>query len=382
MSKYCSSLSQKRLEEDFMSFDADGTHYGNNSDYYLEGWDYINPIANKFAESFKTYLRISNPHGISAKPNKQEKDKLYVFFYSCPQTENNPTKKTFTKVFGIDLSADQGMGFEPSTLGLNIMDDDQVVAQYLEGTLYILFDLPHERSIKTKLIWRRILEEFATQVLIGTASKDQKNVLAKKFGQFKYFDFKTALEKQNKRNTDRLQSVINELNRDIDHFTAEIVSKSRELNGLVETQNKAKQLSVDFNPIMEKIQKINGIEKVEYDEVGGKPILIFYTRPIEITHEGKTYLMGKYYIEVYFDGDNGGVRIHNLSKKIRGQFDHPHIEMGRCCLGNIKSVIPQLIAEYKFDDLILYLIAFLESYNVHGAYKYIENWPVKEEVKA
>lgn len=99
-----------------------------------------------------------------------------------------------------------------------------------------------------------------------------------------------------------------------------------------------------------------------------------YTKPIslEITHQGfskRTCTFGSFRIVIYCDGFRGGVRMFNVTRTVNGNH-HPHINSeGEPCLGNIKEVIPHLIAERQYAALISVCIQFLKTYTREQGFK-------------
>lgn len=96
-----------------------------------------------------------------------------------------------------------------------------------------------------------------------------------------------------------------------------------------------------------------------------------------LDENGKTYDLGEYRIEIYFDGK---VKMFNLTRQINDDH-HPHVtEDGRPCLGNFAEAIPDYIASYEFTIAAQVCIEYLQSTNVEDQMgKHIYMWPVVEE---
>ncbi|MGE5849848.1 MAG: hypothetical protein ACM362_06965, partial [Candidatus Methylomirabilota bacterium] len=71
---------------------------------------------------------------------------------------------------------------------------------------------------------------------------------------------------------------------------------------------------------------------------------------------------------------NGEVRIWNLSSRI-GAYDHPHIHLGRPCLGPIREGIAKLLGEFQFVAAAEVLIDFLHTVNPADWRLPVLRWP-------
>ena len=100
-----------------------------------------------------------------------------------------------------------------------------------------------------------------------------------------------------------------------------------------------------------------------------------YTTPIVIEWNHKKYAMGKYQVDLNFDGT---CQIFNTGKKV-DKFDHPHINAGQVCWGNFSGYIPKLIGSSEFDVALTQIHTFLCHYDSGNPYKGIENWPLVEK---
>lgn len=106
-------------------------------------------------------------------------------------------------------------------------------------------------------------------------------------------------------------------------------------------------------------------------DVEGSRITIL-TEPIVLEHEGRRYLIGEFALEVDL---NGTITITNLSNTItKGGWEHPHVQGGMPCLGNVRDGLMKLLGEGALVPLTSILIQFLESYDPETAYSKIESW--------
>src|SRR5208283_197093 len=99
--------------------------------------------------------------------------------------------------------------------------------------------------------------------------------------------------------------------------------------------------------------------------------LIALTYPIDIEFDGAEYDMGDF--EVKIGLQDAGLTIHNLTKQVDG-YDHPHVNDGSACLGNISSGLIKMLAEFEFFGALQMIHTFLHSYNSDSPYLTIEHW--------
>lgn len=85
----------------------------------------------------------------------------------------------------------------------------------------------------------------------------------------------------------------------------------------------------------------------------------------------KDIFLGQYKITI--NVNTGRISIHNLKKKV-GSYDHPHIDDGKICLGELNSAIAKLISEYKYLEVAKICSELLYFYNKSSAYIPIERW--------
>ena len=83
------------------------------------------------------------------------------------------------------------------------------------------------------------------------------------------------------------------------------------------------------------------------------------TGPILVEHEGRRYRLGRFHVDLHFNGD---VRIRNLTDRM-GPYDHPHIHQERPCLGSIREGIAKLLGEFQFVAAAEVLMDFLHTVN-------------------
>ena len=94
--------------------------------------------------------------------------------------------------------------------------------------------------------------------------------------------------------------------------------------------------------------------------------------------ETNTYILGNY--RIIFGINDFGVKITRLQGRINTLFDHPHILEGIPCLGNLKEIVPKLMAAGEYTELFNVMYDFVSTINPYGQYNAgkISNWPVEK----
>lgn len=127
--------------------------------------------------------------------------------------------------------------------------------------------------------------------------------------------------------------------------------------------------------------KINAEEEVEkliseYNlKFNTEGLIWFETEDIRI----KDILLGKFKITLNIN--SGTIRILNLTRRI-DQYDHPHINNGVLCLGELANAISKLITEYKYIEVARLCKEVLYFYNQSSAHVPLERWIDTKEVVA
>jgi hypothetical protein len=85
--------------------------------------------------------------------------------------------------------------------------------------------------------------------------------------------------------------------------------------------------------------------------------------------------------DILIPTEGGEIRWFNRTRRVTGYkegMNAPHVfPEGNACLGNVKDLMPRLIAQRDFASVVQVAIAFVESVNVDDhAGKHIGNWPV------
>ncbi len=207
--------------------------------------------------------------------------------------------------------------------------------------------------------------EIIGQPVMPPVTPEDNNAIKKKYMGLCGYKRKATMVQSIRLKTEELKSAIQRSQQELVTSIRALEDKESELR-ILETSD---DTSTAYGEEFDKLTEHPDIEKID---IVNNNILV-YTKLIVIHHGGRNYNIGKYKVEIDTSGLNGGVRMFNLTRTAGG-FHHPHVaQEGTPCLGNIKGVIPQLIAERKYSALIAICIQYLKSYNdAHDGRPYLQ----------
>ncbi|MBI4492071.1 MAG: hypothetical protein HY690_04690 [Chloroflexi bacterium] len=121
----------------------------------------------------------------------------------------------------------------------------------------------------------------------------------------------------------------------------------------------------------QEFEQLATFPKVRGVEMDGALIRVL-TDTIYLDHLGRRYRIGEFALELDLDR---GIRTINLSNTgQKSGWDHPHVQAGLPCLGNLRDGFEKLLGEYQVVPLVSMLIQFLETFNPDTAYGPIDLW--------
>ena len=176
------------------------------------------------------------------------------------------------------------------------------------------------------------------------------------------------VERERVRLRDQLETRRAELTRlstEMRQLSRELHLGRRKLAGLDEEQAEERaRFERDFDELLQ-LPHVRRVEAV------GSMIRVL-TEPIEIEYEGHRYRIGEFALELGLDF---GIKVVNLNNTSWSTgWDHPHVQGGYPCLGNLKEGCEMLLGEFQLVPLVSLLMQFLESYDRVSAYGPITLW--------
>lgn len=206
------------------------------------------------------------------------------------------------------------------------------------------------------------------------AKENRDDILRRKYMELCGYNRKAAQVKTLRSATMKLQANIEQSQKQLVVSLRKLEEKQQALQVVLGTDESS---LTHFGDEFDQLLKHPDLEKFEI----ARNTIVVYTKPISIDYRKVVYAIGRFKITISADGSHGGVRMTNLTRVLDGHH-HPHIEYGGVpCLGNIKEVVPHMIAEHKYVAVIAVCIQYLKSYensDAYHPYMDIENWPTKK----
>lgn len=287
-------------------------------------------------------------------------------------------------MFGIKVDC-QDEGYKPGD-GYVIRDDTGYAVAELKGSnLYVFHDIVHKKGTSRELeIFRRILEETVKYLVkspeeLAEIQRRQEEEIAKRTKE-KYLEVMTSSRKTQIKET---QDHIKELVERADTYRREIMNLVRlsgEYTARLAVLEAAPGIDTDkalreFDTLLNH-PKVTGVRYV--DEVFEVSTVVLNCRH---PRTGNLHEIGAFKIMVDFN--KGRIRWFNQTRRIDGvspEMQAPHIfNDGHPCLGNMETVLADLLAAYELYAIIMMAISFVEEVNLSDAAgKYLGKWPVVE----
>ena len=111
-------------------------------------------------------------------------------------------------------------------------------------------------------------------------------------------------------------------------------------------------------------------------EVGVREgVLQVFTEPITVEYGFRRYRLGRFRMDLHFDGR---LFLRNQSNRYE-TYDHPHVENGRACLGNIQEWVHRLLAQGEFAAATELLLQYLKTVNPADWRKAVTHWDEEAE---
>jgi hypothetical protein len=141
-----------------------------------------------------------------------------------------------------------------------------------------------------------------------------------------------------------------------------LVKAQRRLADLEQHQASGEVLGREFD----RIASLPGVTEVGIRD----GTLQVVTDPVVIEYGFRRYRLGRFRIDLHFDGR---LSVRNLTDRYE-TYDHPHIENGRPCLGNIQEWVQHLLAQREFATATEVLLTYLRTVNPADWRKAVTFW--------
>jgi hypothetical protein len=160
----------------------------------------------------------------------------------------------------------------------------------------------------------------------------------------------------------RLEVTLRTSGRQMREMERRLLQAQRRLLELTQQQAAAKALAREFD----RIATLPGVVDVGIRE----GVLQVFTEPIVVEYGFHRYHLGRFRMDLHFDGR---LFLRNLTNRYE-TYDHPHVENGRACLGNIQEWVHRLLAQGEFAAAAELLLQYLKTVNPADWRKAVTHW--------
>ncbi|MFI5338910.1 MAG: hypothetical protein ACHQ7N_03625 [Candidatus Methylomirabilales bacterium] len=160
----------------------------------------------------------------------------------------------------------------------------------------------------------------------------------------------------------RLEVTLRTSGRQMREMERRLFQAQRRLSELTQQRAPVEVLAREFD----RIATLPGVVEVGVRE----GVLQVFTEPIIVEYGFRRYRLGRFRMDLHFDGR---LFLRNLTNRYE-TYDHPHIESGRPCLGNIQEWIHRLLAQGEFAAATELLLQYLKTVNPADWRKAVTHW--------
>lgn len=178
----------------------------------------------------------------------------------------------------------------------------------------------------------------------------------------------SCLDAERQLNEDQLSAArerVDELSRDLVQAVRAVHGarrRSRDLNETAGVSREEREREYDS------LLSLPGVRGVDVSE----SVVTIRTSPLVLEHDGDRFLIGEFALDLDLEGS---ITVRNLANTIsKGGWEHPHVQGGVPCLGNLRNGMMKLLGECEVVPLASMLIQFLHSYDPETAYCRVEMW--------
>jgi len=151
--------------------------------------------------------------------------------------------------------------------------------------------------------------------------------------------------------------------RQMQRLEQRLVAADRRLAELEQHRASADVLAREFD----RLAGLPGITDVRV----GEEVLYLFTTLVSVEYGARRFRLGRFRMDIHFDGR---VFLRNLTDRYE-TYDHPHVDNGRPCLGNIQGWVQQLVARREFSAAAGVLLQYLGTVNPSDWRKPVTYWP-------
>ena len=253
--------------------------------------------------------------------------------------------------------------------------EGRCLVEVLETNLYVLFDLTRQEAGLSRLLLRKVLDLGLEMMLepLGSISPYSAGCLR---AVLEHLSRETAIEGLRQAEGpgrlagDALFSQrIEAAERAVKAYSALLDAEERRLSDYLKRLQALRTLREDEERYGSGFHQLLRLPEVREVRVK-RGAVSFFTDTIHVEYQKKRYRLGRFRIDVAFDGS---VFIKNLTDPYE-TYDHPHVSEGRPCLGNIQEWVRRLVEDYQFGAAAQVLIEYLKTVTPGDWRKSITFW--------
>jgi hypothetical protein len=350
------------------------------------------PVLTEYTEALEVSVRLDVPRRRVVRPRGRRVWMLHPFV--LPGRPGwlglgpHARAGTLTAVCGFPLPPERRAAWHvagSSRWGRPILDGAGQTIALLVGTdVYVLFDLLGQEPPLARLLGRAILDlslEGGYSVLpvltgLGPATLDARLRQLRQATELEglrasalWRADRTGASEATGAETEALENEQEEIGgnlqacgRQMRDLERRLLKAQRRVWELEHHQAAPETLGRDFD-------RIAALPTVTEVRVSDGALQVF-TEPIIIEYGFRRYRLGRYRLDLFFDGR---AFLRNLTDRYE-TYDHPHVENGRPCLGNIQEWIQRLLAQREFAAATEILIQYLQTVNPADWRKAVTFW--------
>lgn len=355
----------------------------------------LRSVAEEYADALGVDIRVWIPPDRFSRPRGGRGFHVHVFALPLPPRWfglwPRVPRLRVTTLFGYPLAPDAEPAFAATGLWGRVRTltepDGQTVAELLGTNLYILFDLPGQPPPLASLLFRRVLDVALDAVGDGLRAlsfhgaarlRAAREHLRRRTGseELRWVEATTAPAPLSRpvasREEERrlLERERDALRRRLKEYSTRVTAETRRLRDSLRRLRGIEASLAEPTAHAEQFDILLGIPEVRHVDVR-RGVLRVFTDTLYAACAGKRYRLGRYRIDIRLDG---GLYIRNLTDRFE-TYDHPHIDDGRPCLGNIQEWVAQLVNSGQLVAAAQVLIEYLKTVNPQDWRKSIAFWP-------
>jgi len=358
--------------------------------------DALSPVLAEYAEALGVPVRIEVPRRRVARPRGRRGWTLHPF--ALPGRPgwlglgSKVRPAAFAAVCGYPLSPGRRVAWSVPDLGRwgrPLRDGEGQTVGLLLGTdVYLLFDLLGQEAAMARLVGRAVLDlsleagysYLLTVTGLGPATLETRLRRLRQATEVEGLGA-SALWRAHRAGEgegtgadagaeigalagelQELELNVRTSGRQMRDLERRLFTAQRRLAELRQHQTSPDTLGRDFD----RIAALPGVAEVGV----GDGALQVLTDPIVVEYGFRRYRLGRYRLDLHFDGR---LFVRNLTDRFE-TYDHPHVENGRPCLGNIQEWVQRLLGQREFAAASELLLHYLKTVNPADWRKAVTFW--------